>query len=192
MKKHFDFTLSEESFPDSELILRIYPVRSRCHVFDPKKENTTIRDIYKTYMYWSIFRRFRSDDGKVEKSSVMFDSSCDECSILVEGGLRYILKGVLYKRPTDVQSLLPMGDGVSWEIKRGEMDRSFLDDDDMDEEEKAEYMRLAYFDPYCIFSVFRTWDGVGYRFTVLEKRLPELIAFLEEVEKYMLDHSVEI
>ena len=192
MKKHFDFILSEDSYDNSELVLRIYPMRSRCHVFDPKKQNKTIRDIYKTYMYWRILRRFRSEDGKFKESRVMFDSCCDECSILVEGGLRDIMKGILYKRPTDVQSLLPMGDGVSWEIKRVEMDRSFLDEDDMDEEEKAEYMRLAYFDPYCIFFVFRTWDGVGYRFTVLEKRLPELIAFLEEVETFLLDHAVVI
>lgn len=160
-----------EDGPDTSLIFRFYPRQSSCHSFG-ENPPTGWDDVYKVYYSYKIIERW--DDGR--RMRVVFDSGCDECSVIDEVSYRIqqIVKGVKTIKlgePDDEKvisllnsEILPFGYGVSWNISKrrgGGLYEIML------------------------------WNnnGTGYRFLLQKEKLREFGEYLNECCEYMLAHG---
>lgn len=178
-KRKIDYILEQDD--DERLIFRFYPRRSSCHSFrnePPKSWN----DVFKVYYSYAIIKQYRSDD--IWESEVVFDSGCDECSIIDEIGHRCLLLAdgteVFTREDGSKLELLdnrirPFGMGVEWTISK----RTVHDIDDNDNEIVINYYK---------FTLFDWWDK-GYRFTLNEKDLKAFGEYLLGCCEYMLEHG---
>ena len=168
-KRHIDFILHKDE--DSTIVFRFYPRQSTCHSFGFSPP-TSWNDVYKVYYSYCIIEKY--DDGQ---SKILFNCSCDECSIIDEVAVRCLL---LTDEKTSVDvtdpesgktrtiqlldnEMHPMGYGVSWDIKH------------------------LYDNIYCI-SMFN-WNDIGYRFYLALNELKDFGNFLNECCVYMLAHG---
>lgn len=165
-----DFVLHDDKY--EIIIFRFRPRQSSCHSFG-KNPPTSWEEVYKVYYSYSIFKKYKDDD----RSSVLFNCSCDECSVIDEVAARclYLANGqtsVDAPHPHTGENrtiqlldneIHPIGYGVSWDIK------------------------YLYDDLYSI-SMFG-WDGIGYRFNLNQKKLKKFGDYLIECCEYMLAHG---
>lgn len=173
-KRKLDFIIEDRD--DYRLIFRFYPKSSTCHSFNenpPKSWN----EVYKVYYFYSVLIQWKNENGKVEQTHTLFDSECDECSIIDEVGYRcqLIADGITESKVCDGDEtfslinndIFPMGMGVSWVIRiRPERDLFQLE-------------------------MYR-WDNIGYRFIVNREKLKEFGQFLIDCCEYMLVHGQSI
>lgn len=168
-KRHIDFILHKDE--DSTIVFRFYPRQSSCHSFGDNPP-TSWGDVYKVYYSYSVIQRY--DGGE---SKVLFNCSCDECSIIDEVAARCLLLAdgntnvdivnPHSGKPCTIQLLNnemhPMGYGVSWDIKHHHKD-------------------------VYVISIFN-WNDIGYRFYLTRKELKKFGDFLNKCCEYMLAHG---
>ena len=167
-KSKIDFVINESDY--KETIFRFLPRQSSCHSFGDNPP-TKWEEVYKVYYSYKIFTRWKNDNF----TKVVFDCSCDECSIIdeVAASIKHIISG---KKSITVnfhgkkyvidllnKEMLPHGDGVSWTIN--ELDK----------------------DMYGI--VLWGHHEVGYRFCLEKNKLREFGEYLNECCEYMLAHG---
>ena len=181
-KRKIDFVLFEDD--DEKIVFRFYPRQSSCHSFGdepPKNHN----DIYKVYYYYRILRFWKEEDGSIDRDCIeLFDSDCDECSIIDEIGDRCLLlaDGIeVFKREDGKeikllnQSCYPFGMGVEWTITKHV--RSAFD------WENGASDVITY-----TFTLFNWWNK-GFKFILKEKDIKVFGEYLQECCNYMLTHG---
>lgn len=172
-KRKLDFVLSEDT--NSKLVFRFYPRSSTCHSFgnEPPKDWD---DVYKVYYYYKILKFYKNDGGNFETCEVLFDSHCDECSLIDEVATRldYLSKG-------------------QYEVEVTHRDKSYtiklLDTD---------IYTIAYCTWWKIseglsgetyrFELFN-YSDVGFRFWLEKDRAYDFGIYLKECCEYMLAHG---
>lgn len=127
-KRKIDYVLME--CKDKRLVFRFYPRQSSCHSFG-NNPPASWKDVYKVYYNYAIIKQFKLNEENNWESEVVFNSQCDECSILDEVGERCKLLGA-GKETWTVRNedgkehtfslcnnkIHPFGDGIEWEIHR--------------------------------------------------------------------------
>ena len=173
--KKLDFEIEpwRSDFPEgcsTRLIFRFYPRASSCHSFNDELPKSW-DEVYKVYYAWAIFEQNKC--GEKIYSKKLFDSRCDECSILDQ--IAFVcdkLAHEIYKEKVNGETwnylnetFNPFGMGIFWEIK----------------------------DCSSTYE-FRMWDwfGVGYRFYIDKQRVGEFGRFLSDCCEYMLEHGEPI
>ena len=167
-KEHIDFILYEGNH--EVVTFRFYPRQSSCHSFgdEPPKNYD---DIYKVYFAYSIFIRNKENN----KTKVLFQCHCDECSVIDEVAARIALiiegkRGVTLENGRFIQLLnneiYPIAYGVSWEIKEWQNS-----------------------DKYNYEVMMWNWDDTGYRFMLSKNELKNFGLYLQECCEYMLAHG---
>lgn len=167
--RRIDFVLYEDD--DEMLVFRFRPRQSNCHSFNDTPP-VTWDDVYKVYYSYAIFRRYKDGSGH----TILFSCSCDECSIIDEVAARcvYLAEGkqtvdVIHPRTDETRTIkllnnqmIPMGMGVSWEIKK-----------------------------ICHKYEFDLFDcgGVGFRFCIGKEMMKRFGEYLNECCEYMLAHG---
>lgn len=168
-KRKIDFILHEDDV--KMLVFRFRPRQSNCHSFDeiPPK---TWNDVYKVYYSYSIFERWKDDNY----ADILFDCSCDECSVIdeVSARIKHIIDGrktitVRHMGEEYVIELLnnevvPFGVGVSWIINKCKNS-----------------------DLYEI--MLWNYNDTGYRFYINKDRLKKFGEYLNLCCEYMLAHG---
>ena len=171
-RRKIDFVLEEDDF--EKVVFRFYPRQSSCHSFgdEPPKSH---EDVYKVYFYYKVIKYYKDDDGNIETYYILFDSECDECSLIgeVAARLKYLSEDkkevtVNYHNTTYTVQLLDneiftAAYCVRWNIKE-------------------------HSDCYK-FELFRTHDDVGYRFWLDKEKAYEFGAYLNYCCEYMLEHG---
>ena len=167
-RKKIDFVLNE--FDNEILIFRFYPKSSSCHSFGPVPPKTW-EEVYKVYYCYSIIRRYK--DNNVSK--IVFDSSCDECSIIDEVAERCLLlsegkeevagivEGEEYLIKLLDNEMYPSGTGVFWNISKCG-------------------------DDWYTFDLFNL-DDIGFRFSLSKKQVKAFGEYLKGCCEYMLEHG---
>ena len=168
--RKLDFVLRETS--QYKIIFRFYPRSSSCHSFGDEPPKTW-KEVYKVYYYYRIIKVWLDNNDH----QVLFDSGCDECSIIDEVANRIKLIGegtTVYRGKTSDDEpfiiklldteCLPFGDGVSWIIHK------------IPRHQKYE---IALFD----------WQNVGYRFVLPKDKLVAFGKYLNMCCEYMLAHG---
>ena len=173
-KRKIDFILKDNEF--EKIIFRFYPRQSTCHSFgdEPPK---SLNEVYKVYYYYRILRFWKEDDGTIDRDyDVLFNSGCDECSIIdeVAARLKYLSEGkkeveVNHRDTTYTVKLLntdiyTIADCVWWKIIEGHHDN-------------------------YKFELFRNFDDVGYRFWLLKEQAYKFGEYLNYCCDYMLEHG---
>ena len=165
-----DFVLHDDKY--ETIIFRFRPRQSSCHSFG-NNPPTSWEEVYKVYYSYSIFKKYKDDD----RSRVLFNCSCDECSVIDEVAARclYLSNGqtsvdVPHPHTGEMRTIQlldneihPIGYGVSWRI---------------------EYL----YDDFYLISVFG-WDGMGYRFHLNQNKMKEFGDYLNKCCEYMLAHG---
>lgn len=171
-KKHIDFVLYEDNY--EKLIFRFYPRLSSCHSFDENLP-TKWEEVYKVYYNYRILKFYKYDRG-YDGYDVLYDTRCDECSVirtvaawlklLSEGKKEIIIDDAIIDAHT-VQLLdneiYDFADCTWWTIREGSHD-SYK------------------------FELFR-YDDVGYRFWLPKEQAYEFGKYLDECCEYMLAHG---
>ena len=172
-KRKIDFILEDNEF--KKVVFRFYPRQSSCHSFgdEPPKD---YNNIYKTYYYYKIIKTYKGEDEHFHV--VLFDSSCDECSMIREVAfrLKYLSEGkkkveVKYHDDTYTVKLLDtdirtFADCLWWKISEWQKGK------------KGSYK----------FELFR-YDDVGYRFWLSKEKAYKFGENLNECCEYMLAHG---
>lgn len=172
-KRKIDFILNEDEF--SKTIFRFYPRQSSCHSFGDEPPNNW-NNVYKVYYAYSIIKQYKpDDDNETPVSYVMFEETCDECSVVDEVAVRCKL---IYEGTESVTKfwfgeeytiellnteITPFGDGVSWKISNN----------------NTSIYKIEMFD-YC---------GKGFRFWLDKNKLKAFGEYLLECCEYMLAHG---
>lgn len=178
-KRKIDFILNKSK--DERLIFRFYPRQSSCHSHSDNPPKSW-SEVYKVYYNYAIIEQWRYGDDSPWKSEVMFNSNCDECSIIDEIGHRCLLLAdglEIYKtddgREIELlnQRTLPFGMGVEWTITK----KTCTNWEDEDTK-----------DTYYTFTLFDWW-GKGFKFTLNDKNTKAFGEYLLECCEYMLAHG---
>ena len=171
-KRKIDFILGENEL--YKTVFRFYPRRSSCHSFNEEPPKSW-QDVYKTYFYYRIIKIYKDEDGNCDGYEVLYDSYCDECSIIGEVGtrLKYLSEGkkeVIITRNNDTwnvklldNEIYTFADCTFWNISEGRHDN-------------------------YRFELFR-YDDVGYRFWLLKEKAYKFGEYLLECCEYMLEHG---
>ena len=178
-KRKIDYIIEERY--DHRLIFRFYPRQSSCHSFgdEPPKSR---EDVYKVYYNYAIIEQWKEDPDDQWESQVMFNESCDECSIIEEVGHRCLLLADGYEtfEREDGESIqlldkriFPFGAGTEWTIHKYNCP---------DFEDK----NIVH--TWYEFVLFDYWDK-GYRFEIEEKDIRAFGEYLLECCEYMLAHG---
>ena len=179
-KRKIDYILFENN--DYKIVFRFYPRQSSCHSFGDEPPKSW-ENVYKVYYHYRILKFWKDDDGNLDGDCcVLFDSKCDECSVLDEIGHICLLltDGVeVFKRNDGRefellnQRILPFGMGIEWTVTKETYDDW--------EDEDIKHI-------YYIFTLFDYWD-VGFRFTLEDKKIKAFGEYLLECCEYMLAHG---
>ena len=170
-KRFLDYIIYHGS---TSTVFRFDTEYSTCHSFNDKPP-TKWEEVYKVYYYYQIVE-MDMETGEIKE--VLFDSKCDECSVLDEIAERckYLAEG---KKQVKIdrdgaesytirllnQEIKPCGMGVFWTIRQSH--KKFR------------------------FDLFDWWDK-GYRFWIERDKVGEFGKFLESCCEYMLAHGVPI
>lgn len=191
--RNIDFVLRESKY--SRYIFRFYPRASHCHGFgdEPPKD---WKGVYKVYYSYAIIRQ-SIEDGVVTKARVVWESECDECSVIDE--VAYICDKVAKNIFHEVVTLkngdrkvfnyvktrnMPMGDGVIWYLNRETWYEHFDENNDfLDKPIKMYDYR---------FTMTRGYDGVSYVFTLPIGKVEAFGQYLQKCCDYMLEHGEPI
>lgn len=157
MKRKIDFIIYESK--DERIVFRFYPRKSHVHSFNDEPPKSWA-EVYKVYFSYSILLQYKDNP---EKTRVVFNEPCDECSVLDE--LPMLISHILENNITDKNVLVPFGMGTIWELS---------------------YRNIT--QPRWVFSLWR-WDNIGYRFSLEENGLIRFKDYLSYVLEYMLQHG---
>ena len=176
-ERKIDYVI-EKSYADDghdyRLIFRFYPRKSNCHSFGDEPPKSW-RDVYKVYYSYAVIKQYKFDHNDEWQTHVIFDSGCDECSIISEIGERCLLlaDGLESFKTEDGreinllnQSVYPFGMGTEWMIQK----RTGIDD-------------VYYF--FMLFDYF----GKGCKFIVDAKDIKSFGEYLLGCCEYMLAHG---
>lgn len=146
---------------------------SACHSFNDKPP-TKWEEVYKVYYYYQIVQIDKEED----EEEILFDSCCDECSVVYE-----IAERCKYLAQCKKQVKITRDDGKSRTFKL------------LNEEIKPCGMGVFWTirKPYnkYKFELFN-WFDKGYRFWIEQNKIGEFGKFLESCCEYMLAHGVPI
>ena len=182
-KNKIDFVLEETDW--YKIVFRFYPRQSSCHSFNEELP-TKWEEVYKVYYHYRILKFWKEDDGTYDGYTVLFDSGCDECSIIDEIGHRCLLLAdgtEVYEREDGRKfellnkNIFPFGMGTEWTITK----RTVITYGMFEEDEDIEKT-------YYTFMLFDYW-GKGYKFTLEEKDMKPFGEYLIECCEYMLTHG---
>ena len=158
MEKTIDYKINEE------LTFRFYPEKSSCHGFDEEPPKTW-EEVYKVYYWYDILETSRY----AICPKVVFDSKCDECSILDEiSGMCEDLFNDIETFEDEYGEKFPLLDekfnaigGSSWSIhKYITHSFNYYDEEDFEKETTETYE----------FNVFN-YQNIGYRFILGKEQL---------------------
>lgn len=178
IKRKLDFIIEEDDY--SRLIFRFYPRQSSCHSFNDEPPKSW-SEVYKCYYSYSVLKQFKDDCPTL----IIFEESCDECSIIGEIGQRCLLLAdgtEVFKRKDgrefDLldQRIYPCGMGTEWTISKREWE-DFEDEDIIH--------------TYYTFTLF-DWSDVGFRFRLDKEQMKDFGQYLLDCCEYMLEHGVSI
>ena len=167
-KNNIDFVIYDNKY--ESLIFRFLPNSSSCHSFGDEPPKTW-KEVYKVYYEYKIIHKCKS----TKRITEIFNSGCDECSIIDEVStvIKYIVEGKERitvnlddeERVIELfdREMLPCGDGVSWIINKT-------------------------YDGYRL--TLWKWDATGYRFNISKEKLKKFGEYLSECCEYMLAHGV--
>lgn len=184
-KRKIDFVLYEDD--DYKIVFRFYPRQSSCHSFNDEPPKSW-ENVYKVYYHYRVLRFWKEDDGSIDRNyDVLFDSGCDECSIIDEIGHRCLLlaDGIeVFEREDGKkiqllnQKCYPFGMGIEWTITK-RVRHAF----DWEEGEPD----IVYY----TFTFFDCWNK-GYKLTLEGKDIKAFGEYLLECCEYMLAHGEPI
>lgn len=182
--RKIDYILEEKN--NQRLIFRFYPRRSSCHSFNenpPKSWN----EVYKVYYSYAVIRQYKFKYDYEWESFVIFEETCDECSIINEVASRCRLlsegqKTYTYDNYTFdlLGEINPPGMGTSWIISKTKLYEHHTDN-----------LNKAVEIPAYDFMLF-TYQGKGTRFTVKERQMKDFGEYLNHCCEYMLKHGESI
>lgn len=190
-KRKMDFVLYEDEF--YRFIFRFYPRLSHCHSFDEEPPKT-YKDIYKVYFNYAIICQYLVD-GKFESSEQIWNSDCDECSIIDE--IAYACDKISSKIFSETKTVYgekhtfkyldetfsPRGDGIDWIIRKVERYKYW--DENGETLNKPEAFHNFEF-------LLKRNDGVSYIFELSPEKTKEFGQFLQKCCDYMLEHGEPI
>lgn len=170
MKQKFDFVLYDCKYYRD--VFRFYPRRTHVHGFYDNSPDTW-DEVYKVYYSWAIIRQYYddSDEHNIKNSRVLFDMSCDECSMVpnLSGIIKNVLDtGEIFDYPTHGE---PAGD---WIIEKDLYLNYYFDE---------------YCEEYCRFKVFNSSTDQGYRFSLNKEETLKFCDWLDMINQYALKHS---
>lgn len=168
-KRKIDFVIHENDF--EKTIFRFYPRQSTCHSFNDEPPHTW-KEVYKVYYYYRIIHRCKGDNFY----EVLFDSGCDECSVIdeiayrikliSEGHATHIVKNPVIEEEWVINLLdkdvYPFGTGVTWSIQQRNVG-------------------------YILY--LWDWQNKGYKFFLNKDKFKTFGEYLEECCEYMLAHG---
>lgn len=179
-KRNIDFVLYERGL--AKKIFRFLPRQSHVHSFDydpPKSWD----EVYKVYYSFKIFWSNTSEE--------IFDSGCDECSVLEYLGeaLKKLIdadvKESEFNSDNVSMHLQPMGMGVDWMITKWP-EYDFVDNSEDDEWPEQQIVDYKY--EFMLFNYYEK----GCRFVLAEEDVKRFIDYLNTVNQYMLEHGEPI
>ena len=187
-KRKMDFVLYEDEF--CRFIFRFYPRLSHCHSFDEEPPKT-YQDIYKVYFNYAIICQYLVD-GKLESSEQIWNSDCDECSIIDE--IAYICSKISDNIFTETKTIYNgeehtfnyldqffcPGDGIDWKINKVERYNHWNKNGEILKEPEI-YHNFEF--------LMRKENGVSYIFELSPERTREFGKFLQGCCDYMLKHG---
>ena len=174
--RYLEYPIYRSEDGDEETVFRFDTKYSACHSFNDKPP-TKWEEVYKVYYYYQIVRVSHTYQDANEEE-ILFDSRCDECSIIDEVAARCKLlaegkkqvkidrdDGKSYTIKLLNQDIMPCGMGVFWKILK-----------------VGDNYKFELFD----------WSDRGYRFYVHKERISDFGEFLDGCCEYMLAHGVPI
>lgn len=176
-KRKIDFVLEENDL--WKTVFRFYPRRSSCHSFGDEPPKSW-KDVYKVYYNYRVIRVYK-DDNSYE---VLYDSHCDECSIIDDIGHRCLLLADGYETferedgeriPLLNEKIIPFGMGADWTITKRICTTHNWDEDD----------EVAIYYTFMLFN----WNNIGFRFTLTSDKIKAFGEYLLECCEYMLEHG---
>lgn len=180
-KRKLDYIIKQSQ--DERLVFRFYPRRSHCHSFNEEPPKSW-EEVYKVYYSYAIIKQWKFDSNEQWESEVVFEESCDECSIIDEIAERCLLLAngyeIFEREDGERISLLdeevfPFGMGTSWTISKIERH---------DYDGSVKHISYA----FILFDYF----GKGFRFVIEQKNILSFGEYLKECCEYMLAHGEEI
>ena len=134
-------------------------------------------EVYKVYYHYRILKFWKDDDGKVDRDYyVLYDSECDECSVIDEVAIRlkYLSEGKTEVEVTHDDNIYTIkllnteiyefADCTFWKIIEHRVDDMYK------------------------FELFRN-DDVGFRFSLDKEKAYEFGKYLQSCCDYMLAHG---
>ena len=168
-RRKIDFVLEEDDF--EKVVFRFYPRQSSCC-------GLKWEEVSEWYYHYKVIKYYKDDDGNIEAYYILFDSECDEDSVIFE--ISDILKCFSEGKS---ETKLYSGWG-------GEFSLKISDDEEFRTGEGSVDWRLTKckYDTYR-FELFRFDDDVGYRFWLQKEKAYEFGAYLNYCCEYMLEHG---
>lgn len=177
MSKHkWDFILYDDK-QFEKITFRFYPKYTHVHSFNENPPKTW-DEVYKVYYSWKIFITYYDFDDKLDVRSArpLFEMYWDECSEIPNLG--NAIRWVIENKPKEDVNMMPFGQPAGeWIIKY--IKKDFEDIPELNEE-------------YLKFTLWNTGDDTGYRFSLSIKEALKFADFIDEVNKYALEHGEEI
>lgn len=187
-KRKMDFVLYEDEF--YRIVFRFYPRLSHCHSFDEEPPKT-YKDIYKVYFNYAIICQYLVD-GKFESSEQIWNSDCDECSIIDE--IAYICSKISDNIFTETKTIYNgeehtfkyldqffcPGDGIDWKINNVERYNHWNKNGEILKEPEI-YHNFEF--------LMRKRNGVSYIFELSTTDTRKFGEFLQSCCDYMLEHG---
>lgn len=186
--RKLDFVISEED--DERLIFRFYPRQSSCHSFNNEQAKSW-DEVYKVYYSYSVLSQHKWNSDDVWETEKVFESKCDECSIIDSVGIACIeladgetQKIIEHEGTRHIwhyldEKMQPLGDGVDWTIRK--FDNQWVYDN----------LPGTKYQEYYEFILWR-YDNVGYKFTLNASRMNAFGKYLDKCCEYMLAHGEPI
>lgn len=178
-KRKLDYVIKQSK--DERLIFRFYPRQSHCHSFNDKPPKSW-KEVYKVYYSYAIIKQWKFNPDEQWESEIMFEESCDECSIIGEIAERCLLLAdgcETFERedgekiPLLEREIFPFGTGTSWKISK----RHWFSFDGGD------------CDNICYqFELFDYWNK-GFRFVIDQESTRSFGEYIKECCEYMLAHG---
>ena len=175
-KKHIDFQILDSS--KIKVIMRFYPRRSNMRGFNEEVPKS-FDEVYKVYYSWAILESrnmaWEDEEPRWGKYKKVFSMNWDECSVIFEV-LSGAIKSVIEEKEKHL-GLVSLGQPSSeWILEYHEVADLF-----------KENLR-----DWVSFMVFNNWTSKGYRFNLGIDAVEDFKNYLNDINSYMLRHSVDV
>lgn len=168
-KRKIDFIIYEDN--SEKLIFRFYPRQSRCHSFNEEPPHEW-KEVYKVYYHYSIIHMWKDDNFH----EILFDSRCDECSVIDE--VAYRIKLISEGNTTWNVKVPLTGENHTVQLMNEEIDSFAMGVTWLIRQERSNYV-LHLWD----------WQHKGYWFSLNKDKFKEFGEYLNECCEYMLAHG---